>query len=109
MTQSHERPEVEVELGSKVLVRYNIKEATVVNDMSEEETTVYTYEELEFDKTVAKEIRDARAAKAEVTAKKNEAQEYLNSTDWYAARCADQGVAIPEEVSKKRQECRELL
>lgn len=48
---------------------------------------------------------------AEVAAEKasREAREYLNATDWYVIRQMDIGVAIPEDVQKKRQECREVL
>jgi hypothetical protein len=40
---------------------------------------------------------------------KREAQKYLNDTDWYVVRYAEQGVEIPQEVLDKRQECREIL
>jgi hypothetical protein len=40
---------------------------------------------------------------------KREAQKYLNDTDWYVVRYAEQGVEIPQEVLDKRQECREVL
>ena len=38
-----------------------------------------------------------------------EAQAYLNSTDWYYARLAETGQAVPEGVVVKRFESRELL
>jgi len=31
---------------------------------------------------------------------------YLKSTDWYAVRYADTGIAIPEEIKQKRQTAR---
>ena len=109
MIQSHEKPAIEVEKGSKVVVRYNIKETIVTDEMSNDTDTLYTYEEMVFDKGVAKEIRDARVAKAELSLKMNEAQEYLDTTDWHVTRYKETGVEIPAEVLAKRQECRELL
>jgi hypothetical protein len=44
-----------------------------------------------------------------VPKEKIEAQKYLNDTDWYVVRYAEQGVEIPQEVLDKRQECREIL
>ena len=40
---------------------------------------------------------------------KAEAQAYLLSTDWYVVRFAETGVAIPDEVKKKRAEARLTL
>jgi hypothetical protein len=40
---------------------------------------------------------------------KNQAREYLSSTDWYAARLAETGTPIPEEILEKRQAARQLL
>jgi hypothetical protein len=40
---------------------------------------------------------------------KQEAQKYLNDTDWYVTRQAETGVEIPQEVLDKRAECREIL
>jgi hypothetical protein len=40
---------------------------------------------------------------------RHEAMEYLKSTDWYAARLAETGTAIPEEILEKRQAARQLL
>jgi hypothetical protein len=40
---------------------------------------------------------------------KNQAREYLASTDWYAARLAETGTAIPTDVLEQRQAARELL
>lgn len=34
---------------------------------------------------------------------------FLQSTDWYVTRFAETGKPIPEEISKKRAECRETL
>ena len=45
----------------------------------------------------------------ELKAKQQEAQAYLDSTDWYVTRKSETGVAIPQEVLTKRAECRELL
>jgi hypothetical protein len=44
-----------------------------------------------------------------VPKEKREAQKYLNDTDWYVVRYAEQGVEMPQEVLDKRQECREIL
>lgn len=38
-----------------------------------------------------------------------EAQQYLDSTDWYLVRKLDVGADIPVEVANKRQECRDLI
>lgn len=46
------------------------------------------------------EIKDQRIAELEA---------YLASTDWYAARYAETGVEIPEEVRRQRQEAREEI
>lgn len=109
MIQSHEKPAIEIEKGTKIVVRYNIKETIAIVEMSNDTATLYTYEEMVFDKGVAKEIRDARVAKAELSLKMNEAHEYLDTTDWYVTRYKENGVEIPAEVLAKRQECRELL
>lgn len=37
------------------------------------------------------------------------ARRYLEDTDWYAARLAETGEAIPEDVKAKRAECRETI
>lgn len=36
----------------------------------------------------------------------NEAQEFLNSTDWYCARFVDSGTEIPEDIKQARAEAR---
>lgn len=38
-----------------------------------------------------------------------ELQMYLNETDWYAARLAEKGIPVPQDVSDKRQEAREEI
>jgi len=40
--------------------------------------------------------------------KKAEALAYLASTDWYVTRKLEKGIEIPEEVTKKRDEAREI-
>jgi hypothetical protein len=40
---------------------------------------------------------------------KAEAQAYLLSTDWYYARLAETGQAVPDDVIAKRKASRELL
>jgi hypothetical protein len=37
------------------------------------------------------------------------AREYLKNTDWYAARLAETGQAIPADVLEQRQAARQLL
>lgn len=39
----------------------------------------------------------------------NELQGYLNSTDWYAVRYAETGVAIPDDVVTARSSAREEI
>lgn len=39
----------------------------------------------------------------------NNAKQYLLDTDWYVVRKMDTGIAVPEEIEKKRQEARELI
>jgi hypothetical protein len=41
--------------------------------------------------------------------KKSEAQQYLDSTDWYYARLAETGEEVPAEVVSKRKESRNML
>lgn len=48
-------------------------------------------------------------AEIDLNQRKHEARDYLKNTDWYAARLAEQGTPIPEEVISKRQQARELL
>jgi hypothetical protein len=45
----------------------------------------------------------------ELNNRKAWAKEYLNSTDWYAARLAETGKSIPGEVLTQRQTARQLL
>lgn len=45
----------------------------------------------------------------ELQGKLDEAQAYLNSTDWYYARKAETGEEVPVEVVTKRQEAREFI
>lgn len=48
-------------------------------------------------------------AEQELQAKINEAQVYLNSTDWYYARKAETGEEVPVEIVAKRAEAREFI
>ena len=48
-------------------------------------------------------------AEQELQAKLDEAQAYLNNTDWYYARKAETGEEVPIEVIAKRQEAREFI
>ena len=38
-----------------------------------------------------------------------EAQVYLNSTDWYVVRFVDEGTVVPEDIKIKRAEAREFV
>lgn len=38
-----------------------------------------------------------------------EAQNYLNSTDWYIVRFVDEGIEVPEDIKIKRAEAREFI
>lgn len=38
-----------------------------------------------------------------------EAKLYLSNTDWYVTRFIETGKSIPEEVTVKRQECRDII
>lgn len=40
---------------------------------------------------------------------KQEAQEFINETDWYVIRKFERDIAIPDEVTKKRLEAIEVL
>lgn len=55
------------------------------------------------------ELTDEQVAESILNQQKNDAREYLKSTDWYAARLAETGTAIPADVLEKRQTARELL
>ena len=52
---------------------------------------------------------DAYMLTIETAQSKEEAQEYLNSTDWYVARYGETGVAIPDNIKAKRAEARLIL
>jgi Mn-dependent DtxR family transcriptional regulator len=55
------------------------------------------------------ELTEEQVAESILNQQKHEAREYLKSTDWYAARLAETGTAIPADVLAKRQTARELL
>lgn len=48
-------------------------------------------------------------AEQELQVKLDEAQAYLNSTDWYYARKAETGEEVPVEIVVKRVEAREFI
>lgn len=52
---------------------------------------------------------EAQLAESISAQQKHEAREYLKLTDWYAARLAETGTVIPDEVLEKRQAARQLL
>jgi len=55
------------------------------------------------------ELTEEQLAESILNQQKHEAREYLKSTDWYAARLAETGTAIPEAVLEKRSAARLLL
>lgn len=55
------------------------------------------------------DIVDAYMSVIETTQSKEEAQAYLNSTDWYVARYGETGIAIPDDIKAKRAEARLIL
>lgn len=55
------------------------------------------------------EFTAEQIAEAVLNQQKNQARDYLNSTDWYAARLAETGQPIPEDVLAQRQTARQLL
>ena len=63
---------------------------------------VYTPQELQ-------DAIDALKNQEVLDAKLQEAQQYLNSTDWYYARKAETGEEVPTEIVVKRQEAREFI
>jgi hypothetical protein len=65
--------------------------------------------EYESRKTNKIELTEEQVAEAILNQKKYDAREYLKSTDWYAARLAETGTPIPEEILEKRQAARQLL
>ena len=61
-------------------------------------------------KFIVKDFRtEEEIAQQELQAKLQEAQVYLNSTDWYYARKAETGEEVPKEVVTKRIEAREFI
>ena len=56
----------------------------------------------------AEQIADDKA-KQETKQLLSEAQTYLNSTDWYFARLAEIGQAVPDDVLSKRVESRTFI
>jgi hypothetical protein len=41
--------------------------------------------------------------------RQSEARQYLNSTDWYFARLAETGEAVPDEIKQNRADARAVL
>jgi hypothetical protein len=50
-----------------------------------------------------------QVAESILAQQKYQARNYLASTDWYAARLAETGTAIPADVLEQRQAARSLL
>lgn len=55
------------------------------------------------------EFTEEELAQQELQVKLQEAQAYLNSTDWYYARKAETGEDVPVKVVEKRLASRELI
>ena len=55
------------------------------------------------------EFTPEQIAESLLNQEKNQAREYLNSTDWYTARLTETGTPIPDDVLQKRQAARALL
>lgn len=55
------------------------------------------------------EFTEEELAQQELQVKLQEAQEYLNSTDWYYARKAETGEDVPVEVVEKRLASRKFI
>jgi hypothetical protein len=64
---------------------------------------------LDFDESKIQPVKQTQldAHFAQMQAK--EAQQYLDDTDWYVVRKLDSGLDIPEQVSLKRQQSRDLI
>lgn len=58
---------------------------------------------------VRTELTPEQLAESELIQQRNTAKQYLASTDWYAARKAEIGTAIPADVLEKRQQARVTL
>ena len=56
----------------------------------------------------AEQIADEKV-KQETQRLLSEAQNYLNSTDWYFARLSEIGQAVPDDVLSKRAESRKFI
>lgn len=59
-------------------------------------------------------IKTAEDLKAEAEARdaerrKQEAQNYLNSTDWMVIREAEKGIPVPTEITEKREIARQTI
>ena len=64
---------------------------------------------LEEGNTPEPEFTEEELAQQELQVKLQEAQAYLNGTDWYYARKAETGEDVPVEVVEKRLASRELI
>ncbi len=103
MIQSHELPERMVEVNGVRKYRVNVKEVV------REDTTSYTYDEVEFNAAIPIEISDTKVAKMEAKRAEAEATAYLASTDWYIIRYAERDIQVPVEITSKRLEAIQLL
>jgi uncharacterized protein with FMN-binding domain len=92
-----------VELNGVRKYRVNVKEVV------REDTTSYTYDEVEFNAAIPVEISDTKVTKIEVEIVEAEAKAYLSSTDWYITRLAERDIQVPVEITSKRLEAIQLL
>ena len=94
----------------------NLDEQEMVIDQAKV-TTTQNVAENEIAKTIGKNVLvstwdDTEYSQILVNNQKvanDEHRAYLAKTDWYATRAYETGVAIPEEVAKKRKEARDSI
>lgn len=102
MIQSHELPERRVEVNGVRKYRVNVKEVV------REDTTVYTYDEIEFSIDMPVDICESKVARHESKLKSKEAIEYLESTDWVVAKISEASV-LGENVDELKTKYKDVL
>lgn len=100
--ESNIRPEYVINLQGMQLVSFNIKE--IINVENGLEKVYYEYDQIKVDPTFSLIDVDKKVEQFN----RLEALAYLASTDWYVTRKLEKGVEIPEEVTKKRDEARDI-
>jgi hypothetical protein len=78
-----------------------VYEAVNIDELNQLGTAADTLAPIEF--------TPEQLAETLLNQQKNQAREYLNSTDWYAARLAETGTVIPADVLEQRQAARAIL